>query len=134
MEKAINHLKNNKSPGEGEIVTETIKAMGKFSVNAFYKLYSKIWHTGVWPKEWCESLYMPLHKKMLSDRLQKLQNNSAFVTCKQNSASYHKQTLKTFFTSTDSRRTDRIHARKGNKETYTKNKEINTKNKLICCT
>lgn len=28
-----------------------------------YKIYYQIWTTGEWPKEWCESIYIPINKK-----------------------------------------------------------------------
>ncbi|XP_030755289.1 uncharacterized protein LOC115881780 [Sitophilus oryzae] len=63
VEKAIRSLKNNKSPGEDGISAETIKSMDDLGIDTFHKLCVMIWQTGKWPREWCESIYMPLHKK-----------------------------------------------------------------------
>ncbi|KAL4112804.1 hypothetical protein QTP88_016533 [Uroleucon formosanum] len=60
---AIKRLRNHKAAGSDDIVAEMIKATTEKGVDIIHKICSKIWTTGEWPKEWCESIYIPIHKK-----------------------------------------------------------------------
>ena len=60
---AINHLKPNKAVGVDEIPIEVIKAMGETGVDILHTICCKIWNNGDWPKDWSNSLFIPLHKK-----------------------------------------------------------------------
>jgi len=63
IEMAIKRLRNHKAAGSDDIVAEMIKATTEKGVDIIHKICSKIWTTGEWPKDWCESIYIPIHKK-----------------------------------------------------------------------
>ncbi|XP_071648481.1 uncharacterized protein [Temnothorax longispinosus] len=60
---AIKHLKEDKAVGTDKIPIEVIRDMGEFGVDILHIICSQIWDTGEWPKNWCHSLFIPLHKK-----------------------------------------------------------------------
>ncbi|KAL4092477.1 hypothetical protein QTP88_026978 [Uroleucon formosanum] len=62
-EQAVSKLKNNKAPGSDEITAEMLKLSGDKGVKILWKLCNEIWTTGVWPEDWVESIFIPLHKK-----------------------------------------------------------------------
>ncbi|KAL4111985.1 hypothetical protein QTP88_015838 [Uroleucon formosanum] len=53
IEQAMLKLKNNKAPGSDEITAEMLKLSG----DKGFRL------PGVWPEDWVESIFIPLHKK-----------------------------------------------------------------------
>ena len=52
VERAINSLKDRKSPGCDEITAERIKASGEAGITYYHNICTKIWKTGEWPEEW----------------------------------------------------------------------------------
>lgn len=60
---AIKFLKNNKAVGTDGIPAEILKIMGDTGIDELHSLCNSIWKSGIWPREWCRSVYIPLHKK-----------------------------------------------------------------------
>ena len=71
VEAAIRHLKVGKSPGGDNIPSELIRSGGDSTASALAALCQKIWEHRKWPKEWTQSLVIPLPKK---GNLRKCQN------------------------------------------------------------
>ena len=63
IELAIKNLKPGKSPGIDNIPAELIKYGGDHVKEAFHALCQKIWQQKSWPKEWTQSLIIPIPKK-----------------------------------------------------------------------
>lgn len=63
VETALSVLKKNKAPGPDQITAEVLRSLGDLASNALYNIVNNIWQTGVWPKDWTESVILPLHKK-----------------------------------------------------------------------
>ena len=57
---AIKNLKNGKSAGCDEITAELIKTGGKECATVYHALCKRIWHSGIWPKEWKRTVFIPL--------------------------------------------------------------------------
>ena len=65
----MQQLKNGKSQGvDGFIPVEMIKAMGPESMNAFKKLFSNIYKTGVWHEDWLKSILVRTEKRTQTKR------------------------------------------------------------------
>ena len=62
-EKAMQQLKNGKSEGVDGIPVELVKAMSPESMNAFLKLFSNMYKTRVWPKDWLKSILVRIEKR-----------------------------------------------------------------------
>lgn len=67
IEAALQKLKNGKTPGSDNIVAEMLKLSGENGIHILHLICNKIWKEGKWPKEWMESIYVPLHKKGAKD-------------------------------------------------------------------
>ena len=63
FELAIEKLKSYKSPGVVQIPAELIKAGGRTICYEIYKLFVSIWNKEELPKEWKESIIVPIYKK-----------------------------------------------------------------------
>ena len=63
VELAIDKLKSHKSPGIDQILAELIKAGGRIISLEIHKLIISIWKKEKLPKEWKESIIVPIHKK-----------------------------------------------------------------------
>jgi hypothetical protein len=63
IEIAIEKLKRHKSPGIDQIPAELIKAGGSTIRCAIHKLIIAIWNKEELPREWKESIIVPIHKK-----------------------------------------------------------------------
>ena len=63
MEYHIQKTKNNKAPGEDNIVVELIKYGGKALVDAMYKLIRMIWETKKMSERWKLGIICPIYKK-----------------------------------------------------------------------
>ena len=63
IEKVINLLKCNKSPGRDNIPSELIKCGGKSIIEVLLKICNTTLTTGEWPSKWTESIVIPIPKK-----------------------------------------------------------------------
>ncbi|PIK35145.1 hypothetical protein BSL78_28030 [Apostichopus japonicus] len=63
VRKAVKSLANGKSPGSDELPIELFKEVGEEGVIVLTVICQRIWCTGVWPKRWKESIYIPIPKK-----------------------------------------------------------------------
>ena len=63
VEQAVRSLKGGKSPGPYNIPAELLKHGGEAVINVLTVLCQKIWETKEWPREWTQSLIIPLPKK-----------------------------------------------------------------------
>ena len=63
FELAIERLKRHKSPGIDQILAELIKAGGGIIRYEIHKLINPIWNKEKLPKEWKESIIVPIYKK-----------------------------------------------------------------------
>lgn len=63
IEHAIKALKCKKTPGKDGITAELLKNLGQKGTKAITDICNTIWKTGKWPKDWTESVFIPLHKK-----------------------------------------------------------------------
>jgi hypothetical protein len=64
---AIKRLKNKKAPGPDKIPNEVWKVLNSPSANILVDFFQKILDMGKVPKDWCEVLICPLHKKGPTD-------------------------------------------------------------------
>ncbi|XP_072389259.1 uncharacterized protein [Diabrotica undecimpunctata] len=60
---AIKTLKNNKSPGLDNIDAELIKTGGHGLISNIQQLIEMAWQQEIFPKDWCGSIIVPIHKK-----------------------------------------------------------------------
>lgn len=72
VEHAIKYLKSNKAPEPDNITAEVLRALGHDGADIILDLCNKIWQTGQWPKDWTQSIFIPIHKK---GSIQKCQNH-----------------------------------------------------------
>ncbi|XP_030759769.1 uncharacterized protein LOC115885121 [Sitophilus oryzae] len=63
IEKAILNSKNNKAAGQGEIPAEILKLLDERGITALHKIFNIIYETGLYPKQWLRSTFIPLPKK-----------------------------------------------------------------------
>jgi exonuclease III len=63
VEEAVRSLKAGKSPGVDNVPSELLKHGGEATTAALTALCQKIWEEKKWPKEWTQSLVIPLPKK-----------------------------------------------------------------------
>lgn len=60
---SINKLKNNKAPGESNVVAELFKNSGESLKNEIWKIINLIWEKEILPEEWNLSILCPVFKK-----------------------------------------------------------------------
>lgn len=63
VEMVINKLRNNRSPGEDEIVAELIKKGGNRLIKSIHKLIKDIWEQERMPVKWMVGIICPIYKK-----------------------------------------------------------------------
>ena len=63
IKRAINSLKDRKSPGCDNIHAKMIKASGDEGVEVNHKLCTKIWKSEQWPSDWKRAIFITLPKK-----------------------------------------------------------------------
>jgi len=68
VRRAIKELSRNKAPGADDIPIELVKESGEQGVRVLTALCNSIWQSGVWPKDWKRSVYIPIPKKGDSSR------------------------------------------------------------------
>ncbi len=59
----INNMSNGKAPGVDGIVIEMIKCSSHVTVPYLKHMYNKVLVSGNFPKQWCQAVLAPLHKK-----------------------------------------------------------------------
>lgn len=60
---SINKLKNNKAPGEINVVAKLLKNSGETLKNEILKMINLIWEKEIIPVEWNMSILCPVFKK-----------------------------------------------------------------------
>jgi len=63
VERALEMIQKGKAAGPDEIPIELLQNGGPELVTALHELVVKIWRTGIWPQDWCESTCVPIVKK-----------------------------------------------------------------------
>ena len=71
VEEAVKMLKKGKSAGVDNIPGELVQAGGEGMISVLHKICNKIWESGIWPREWTQTLVINLPKK---GNLQQCQN------------------------------------------------------------
>ena len=63
VRRAINHMKNNKAPGPGEITVEQIKGLEEFEIEKLTFTLNEIYDSGEIPEDLSKSIFIRLPKK-----------------------------------------------------------------------
>ena len=63
IEKAINHMKNNKVTGPDEIAVEQIKGLREFGIEKLTLILNEIYDSGEFPEDLSKSIFITLPKK-----------------------------------------------------------------------
>ena len=63
VKESVGRLKNNKAPGEDQLVAEFFKHGGERLHNELHTLVLRIWDSECMPDEWCSSVICPIFKK-----------------------------------------------------------------------
>lgn len=63
INRSINKLKDNKAPGESNVVAELLKNSGEALKNEMWKMINLIWEKEIIPEEWNSSILCPVFKK-----------------------------------------------------------------------
>ena len=63
IKRAILQSSKRKAPGPDGIAIELLKFGGDMSLSKLSEICSEVWESGVWPEEWTQSIFIPLHKK-----------------------------------------------------------------------
>ena len=64
VEWALNHLRNEKSPGIDNILIEMQKARGEEGIRLLWKICKMSWEKKEWPQDWCRAIFVPLPKNL----------------------------------------------------------------------
>ena len=59
----IGKLKRNKTPGVDGLKGDIIQCGGDYCFKTIWKLICRIRKDGIWPKDWCDAVFVPIHKK-----------------------------------------------------------------------
>ena len=70
VRKALKALSNGESPGSDGIPIELLKEVDKEAIKVFTAICQHIWIKRVWPKQWKESVYVPIPKKEIPEYAQ----------------------------------------------------------------
>ena len=82
VETALKDMANGKSPGIDDIPAELWKSSGETGIDLLWILCKKIWNDQVWPKDWCRSVYVTIHKKREQEGVQQLPHHQPYCPCK----------------------------------------------------
>ena len=63
VRKGLKALSNGKSLGSDGIPIELLKDLDEEAIKVLTAICQYIWITSVWPKQWKESVYVPIPKK-----------------------------------------------------------------------
>ena len=63
IHKAIQHMKNGKSPGVDNILTEMLKSCEYQIMTFLVALFNKLFRSGCFPFVWSKAIIVPLHRK-----------------------------------------------------------------------
>lgn len=69
VDESIRRLKPRKAGGVDGILNEMLKSSLHLFGPIIVKPFNPVWETGVFPKDWMESIIAPLHKKGKTDDL-----------------------------------------------------------------
>ena len=69
LEEALDSLKAGKPPGANNIPSKLLKNGNEATTTVLTPMCQKIWETKEWPKEWAQSLVIPLTKKATSSNV-----------------------------------------------------------------
>ena len=83
MQKAVDRLKNNKSPGVDGIQAELVKAGGESTVDAIHRLCNMVWDQERWPTEWTSSILVTIAKRDNTHR--------THLACRQSASAYNSE-------------------------------------------
>ena len=70
VRKALKALSNGKSPGSDGIPIEPLKEVDDEAIKVLTAICQHIWIESVWPKQWKESVYVPIPKKEIPEYAQ----------------------------------------------------------------
>ena len=62
VEKALNGMKNDRAAGPSGLTSDMLKYVGRTGVLELLRVFQKILRNGTVPREWCDSLTIPLYK------------------------------------------------------------------------
>ena len=63
IEKAINSMKLNKSPGIDQITSEMLRADARLSAQALHPIFKNIWDNETFPEDWLQGILIKVPKK-----------------------------------------------------------------------
>jgi len=63
IKEAISHLKAGKAPGTDNVLGDMIKSASGVLLPCLLRLFNRIFQMSVYPKQWVESIIVPIHKK-----------------------------------------------------------------------
>eukprot|EP00794_Sanderia_malayensis_P014613 gene14613-biopygen11704 len=64
IEHSVRSLKNNKTPGIDNVPGELLKYGRQEPIKVLHSLCNKVLETGTWPKDWIQSIIVPIPKKI----------------------------------------------------------------------
>lgn len=74
LERTTRALQNKNTPEVDNIPEEVPKAMEDYGIELMHAFCSKLWNT----EQWCESIFIPRHKKMIAITLEPKERPKAF--------------------------------------------------------
>ena len=107
--KAPKTLSNGKSPGYEGIPIKLFKEVDEEAVKVL--TCQQIWIKRIWPKQWKESVYVPIQKRRCQNML-KQSDNSPAIACLQSYAESHSVQIGYIHEARNGNRTGRFHERK----------------------
>ena len=68
LRNAMLKVAKGKAAGSDNVAVELLRFGGDMTLDKLHQLCLEIWESGVWPEEWTQSIFIPIHKK--GDKLQ----------------------------------------------------------------